>query len=425
MCGFLVYKSEGSSINQPQKREKRNYYIQKRGQDLTNTLEIHGFTFVHNLLSVTGDLTPQPFVDGKILCVYNGEIYNHPYKHSDGENIIPLYKKYGVDFPTHLDGEWAIALYDFEKGLAIFATDLFATKPIWRNGLEAASYESGLTGNAHKIAANTIEVVHFDVENCEIKKEEKKTIYEWDLRQYKTNYDDWIKAFERAVAKRATPNCFIGLSSGYDSGAIACELLKMGVSFKAYIIEAREDKNVLSERMKLVKGFEYITNAENFKQELEWINDNIEDFRYITAEGGSIKEDKASPALSIICRRGHEEGRKIYLSGQGSDEIMSDYALYPKQKSTFRGGQFPEKLNEDLWENFYNGSQYSYIGKEEYVAGSHAIETRYPFLDKDVVQEFLWLSPALKNRYYKAPIHEYLKRNNFPFSEGKKVGLRV
>jgi hypothetical protein len=59
------------------------------------------------------------------------------------------------------------------------------------------------------------------------------------------------------------------------------------------------------------------------------------------------------------------------------------------------------------------------------VAGSHSIETRYPFLDKDVVQEFLWLTPELKNKTYKAPIYEYLKRNNFPFAEGKKIGLRV
>ena len=133
----------------------------------------------------------------------------------------------------------------------------------------------------------------------------------------------------------------------------------------------------------------------------------------------SLKKDSASLGLSKICRKAHTEGRKVYLSGQGADEIIADYALFPYQ-STFKG-KFPEKLT--LWENFYDGAQYSYLGKEEYVSGSHSIETRYPFLDKDVVQEFLWLKPALKNKHYKAPIHEYLKRNNFPFAEGKKIGL--
>jgi asparagine synthetase B (glutamine-hydrolysing) len=113
------------------------------------------------------------------------------------------------------------------------------------------------------------------------------------------------------------------------------------------------------------------------------------------------------------------ENRQVYLSGQGADEIISDYSPFPGQ-STFKG-VFPDVLT--IWENFYEGCQYSYLGKEEYVAGSHGIEARYPFLDREVVQEFLWLTPELKNKNYKAPLHEYLKRNNFPNTFGKKIGL--
>lgn len=401
MCGLLVYKNKGN-----------NYFIQKRGQDFTNQVRTHGFTFVHNLLHITGKFTPQPYIDGNIVCLYNGEIYNHKFKRSDGENIIPLYKEYGPDFPKHLDGEWAIALYDFDKKLAVFATDLFATKPLWRKGLECASYESGVGG--HKIPANTIEVVYFDGQ------EEKIDIHEWDFNQHKQRYDDWIKAFKIAVKKRAVNNCFLGLSSGYDSGAIACELLKLGIDFKAYIIEAREDKQILNARMKIVPNYEYLGASTSFGEEKEWVAKSIEFFKYKGGEE-SLQKDTASLALSKIARLAHNEGRKVYLSGQGADEIIADYALNPKQ-STFKG-RFPKKLT--LWENFYNGCQYSYLGKEEYVAGSHSIETRYPFLDKDVVQEFLWLTPELKNSHYKAPIREYLAANNFPFKEGVKIGLRV
>ncbi len=400
MCGILVFKHQGN-----------NFYIQKRGQDYTSKVKRHGFTFIHNLLHITGEFTPQPYEEEGIVCLYNGEIYNHKFKKSDGENLIPLYKKYGSDFPKYLDGEWAIALYDFKKELAIFATDLFATKPLWRKGLECGSYESGVGGK--KILANTIEIVYFDG------KEESRTIYEWDLNQYKNTYDDWIVAFEKAVRKRATKDCFLGLSSGYDSGAIACELLKQKVDFKAYIIKAKEDEDILKERMKLVKSYDYLDQTESFKEELAWVNDNIEDFRYKIPTKKWLKQDSAALGLSRICRKAHSEGRKVYLSGQGADEITADYSLFPYQ-STFKGN-FPDHLT--LWENFYDGAQYSYLGKEEYVAGSHSIETRYPFLDRDVVQEFLWLKPELKNKTYKAPIHEYLKRNNFPFQEGVKIGL--
>lgn len=402
MCGILVYKKNGN-----------NLFIQRRGQDFTSKIQKNGFTFIHNLLSITGEFSPQPYEEDNIVCLYNGEIYNHKFVKSDGENIIPLYKKYGVNFPKYLDGEWAIALYDFNKKMAVFATDLFATKPLWRNGLECGSYESGVSG--HKIKANTIEIVTFDGKEKSIK------IHEWDLNQYKKNYNDWIKAFEKAVKKRATGSCFIGLSSGYDSGAIACELLKEGVNFKSYMIEGKEDRDVLTDRMKLLSNYEYINNSENYNEERDWIRTKVEDFKYKIKTKESLRKDSASLGLSKICRKAHADGRKVYLSGQGADEIISDYSLLPYQ-STFKG-RFPKKLF--IWENFYNGCQYAYLGKEEYVAGSHSIETRYPFLDKDVVQEFLWLTPELKNRNYKAPIYEYLKRNNFPFKKDIKIGFNI
>ena len=72
----------------------------------------------------------------------------------------------------------------------------------------------------------------------------------------------------------------------------------------------------------------------------------------------------------------------------------------------------------------YNGSsQEAYLKKEEYVAGSFGIETRYPYLDKKVVQEFLNLSPALKNCCYKSESSNYLKNHRFPTLFDEKIGL--
>src|SRR6185369_9593473 len=109
------------------------------------------------------------------------------------------------------------------------------------------------------------------------------------------------KAFESAVKKRAIPNCFIGLSSGYDSGAIASLLIKEKIPFKAYVIEGREDKEILSKRLELIKDYEYIDNSASFKEEQEWVKKEIEPYKYIRGEG-SIQKDSASIALSKICR---------------------------------------------------------------------------------------------------------------------------
>ena len=65
----------------------------------------------------------------------------------------------------------------------------------------------------------------------------------------------------------------------------------------------------------------------------------------------------------------------------------------------------------------------SYLAKEEYVAGAYGIEARYPFLDLDVVQEFLWLKPEVKNLHYKSVLYHYLNKYNYPFTKDEKIGF--
>ena len=58
---------------------RANYFNRWRGPDATNIAGAHGWTFVHNLLSMTGAFTLQPFLsaDGMVACLFNGEIYNY------------------------------------------------------------------------------------------------------------------------------------------------------------------------------------------------------------------------------------------------------------------------------------------------------------------------------------------------------------
>jgi asparagine synthetase B (glutamine-hydrolysing) len=405
MCGIIATKGEYNE-----------FFIGKRGPDHRGEYDKNGYKFIQHLLQVTGEFNPQPFVEDEIVCIYNGEIYNQEYEKSDGEVLIPLYKKYGYDFPKYLDGEWAIALYDFKKGIVLFSTDLFATKPLWIKGTECASYESGVGGE--KLTANLILVKDLETDQAKFIDE----VYQFDFdNQHKTTYDDWIKAFEKAVEKRATNHCFIGLSSGYDSGAISCALNKTGKEYTTYTVPGIETRSVLDARSVITKDYKEIVLGEDFDRLKEDVKLYVEPFKYriFTNSQTDLHSDDASVGLAAICERARQEGKKVYLSGQGSDEILSDYPFFPNQSELM--GQFPSNLRE--WRNFYDGCQYSYIGKEEYVAGAYGIETRYPFLDKDVVQEFLWLNVELKNMFYKAPLREYLINNNYPFQEGAKLGF--
>jgi asparagine synthetase B (glutamine-hydrolysing) len=132
--------------------------------------------------------------------------------------------------------------------------------------------------------------------------------------------------------------------------------------------------------------------------------------------------------MSFIFRQSSAKKQRVYLSGQGGDEIYSDYGYNGKKfyKHSQFGGKFPKDLAQIFpWRSFYGGTQLSYLSKEENVSGLHGIEGRYPLLDKYVVQEFLWLVPDLKNKYYKGPIHAYMEQNHYPFDENVKIGFEA
>jgi len=127
--------------------------------------------------------------------------------------------------------------------------------------------------------------------------------------------------------------------------------------------------------------------------------------------------------LATICKRANANNQRIYFSGQGADEIISDYGFNGKRiyKHSQFGGKFPNTLEGFWpWHSFWDGTQVQYLNKEEYIAGHYGIETRYPFLDRQLVQEFLWLTSKLKNSKYKSCLAEYLIRNNFPFEQEKR-----
>ena len=441
MCSILLSNKKDRAL-----LENANTYIKLRGPDNTTFYEAGGLTFIHNLLSITGDFITQPFIDdvSNIVSMYNGEIYNafdfdNTYK-SDGECIIPLYKKYGKDFVKKLDGEYAIILVDFKNQNIILASDTFLTKPLWfgknKNDFTIGTYKSAvqLTGiKATRMKPNTCQIYDLQFNLLE-----EFTVYDFSLNQYKKTYDDWIKAFENSIKKRASSNIreniFIGMSSGYDSGAIACELNKQKINFTAYSVSGSENKTIIKDRFDIINenadtyylegcANEYFIAkrhiekyVEPYTYEIFSKRNNYREFIPLTLDGGAN-------GLSLVCSKAIKENKKIYISGSGADEIFSDYGWNGKSiapHSNF-GGLFPETLESIFpWGSFYGSSQITYLTKEEMVGGSYGIECRYPFLDRFVVQEFLWLTAELKNKFYKNVLHNYMIKNNFPYSAEKK-----
>jgi asparagine synthase (glutamine-hydrolysing) len=92
----------------------------------------------------------QPLFDesGRVVLLYNGEIYNYPAlrreleaegvqfrSHSDGEVICHLYRKHGRAVFERLDGMFAAALWDAERQVLLLARDFPGEKPLYYSKL--------------------------------------------------------------------------------------------------------------------------------------------------------------------------------------------------------------------------------------------------------------------------------------------------
>lgn len=97
-----------------------------------------------SIIDVEGGRMPIPNEDETIWIVYNGEIYNFPKlrtlleqrghrfaTHSDTETIVHLYEEKGDDFARHLNGMFALAIWDDRRKRLVLARDQLGVKPLY------------------------------------------------------------------------------------------------------------------------------------------------------------------------------------------------------------------------------------------------------------------------------------------------------
>lgn len=466
MCSFLfLFGARASSITDAQLKHA-NRYMRRRGPDATNVWRAASAICMHNLLHISGQAgIQQPIVDadGDILALFNGEIFNYkdiaPDADSDTQCLLPAYRTHGDEFARHLDGEYAVTMWDRAARRIIIATDPFMTKPLYisysDSELAVASYasclESVTCSDVRMMRPNTIMI--FEVEEAsggagDARVHLLKTLenFSFDLTQHKSHTLDWETAFKEAVRKRATHGTalnrmFLTMSSGYDSGAIALALNLQGLAYDTFSAHRNENVAVLQSRIAINKGpngtcgtaYEIPEVSEEQRCiEAQSIRENAEPFRYVHCDGPGwqldLCDDGGARAGNYICRRMAEQGYRVMLSGSGADEIISDYGIAGRKlyfHSEF-GGLFPEDLSSIFpWKKFYDDTQRSYLFKDEFIAGCHAIEGRYPFLDPKVVQEWLWLRADVKNGAYKAPLRDMFERHGYPYCPDVKTGFCV
>jgi asparagine synthase (glutamine-hydrolysing) len=387
MCGINGIISFTKDFNTTFFEEKisvMNNEIIHRGPDSTGMISKEKVAFGFQRLSII-DLSaianqPMTSIDGSIIIVFNGEIYNyielfhdlsmkgHKFKtKSDTEVIINAYLEWGMECVHKFNGMWAFAIYDFRKQVFFASRDRLGVKPfyyhknhnyfIFSSEVKAISKVESLTDANHSKAyeyisygynktndgETFIENVHelLPGTNLLISNNELKLNKYWkleansDLTYKNTDANNYFfNLFEDSLKLRFRSDVPIGLllSGGIDSSAIAKitdNLIESGkinqTEIKAYTahfpyFEMDEYQTALdfSKTLKNIKLKAVIPNLNDVVPNIENILYGLDQpvFSFNSIVHYFMLKDMSN------------DGIKVALNGQGADEAFYGYDRY-------------------------------------------------------------------------------------------------
>jgi asparagine synthase (glutamine-hydrolysing) len=175
MCGICGFAGQGSLDD----LQRMTAAMRHRGPDAGGLWHDPqaGVYLGHRRLSIldlAGGGQPMWTKDGALGVVFNGEIYNHlelraelrdaghhfRTGHADTEVLLHGYRQWGKELPHRLNGMWAFAIYDLDRGEIFLSRDRFGKKPLFysrQNGVFA--FASELTAlSRHRLIKTRLDV---------------------------------------------------------------------------------------------------------------------------------------------------------------------------------------------------------------------------------------------------------------------------
>ena len=406
MCGFITVV--GKNLNHINK----NFFFHASKKNIHRGPDQQSYFFDNNILCCAQTLkitkrsqfSDQPYKskNGKFIITLNGQIYNYKQLIEDLkedfhfrfknelEVIEKLFIKFGINFVNHLNGMFAISIWDIKKKTLYLFTDHFGIKPIyytkyndnWFFSSEIKDLKSFIPHHHFKedkesvakflkysIANNNENTFYknikkFPYANIGIFKDNnfKKKCF-WELKIQNNHKPDYVKLTQlfsknfNLYSNTSIKKSF-AISSGIDSNFI----LQQSINDKSYNI--KKDLSVISEIKKYHYVSEYRKNVNFFdkypfkidlysnKKILE--PSKLENLEYITEQ----PVHSSNIYVSLLKRKYlKSKNYNVLISGHGSDEIFGGY-----QRAFFDYMFELDNLkNKDYFLDFINISR-NYLG---------------------------------------------------------------
>ena len=344
----------------------------------------------------------QPHVsdDGRYMMVHNGEFYDFQrirasmtaqgarfQSKSDSELVLQMYPHYGIEKTVeNLRGEFAFSIYDREEETMYLVRDRFGIKPLyWTETEHGVVFGSELKvlfahpdvkreidseGLYHQLiqvmvpgstafkGVNQVPPGHW----IKIQRKDGKSQIEqhkyWDIdfpqaeehlkvKEEEENIEGVREQLLEAVHLRLNADVPVGayLSGGIDS----CSILGLSASVrqdpvKAFTIgfdDADYDETPIATEMAEMTGAEQIIlplSAEHLYDHFERTIWHTERTIYNTL----------GVAKLLMSQKVREQGYKVVLTGEGSDELFAGYPAFRKDMFLYGLSDLPDNLRNDL-----------------------------------------------------------------------------
>ena len=380
-----------------------------RGPDMQRVVKFGGGIVGFQRLAIMG-LTEegmQPFFMDGSCVVCNGEIYGFRElkktlagkysfaSDSDCELILPLYEEYGVGMFEKLDAEFAMVIYDAERGSFVAARDPIGIRPLFYGYSESgriifASEAKNLTEIADEVRAFPPGCYYADGEFVRYADPAFPgvTVRE-DIDTVTRNIREKLVA---GITKRLDADAPLGflLSGGLDSSLVCAVAARvLGKPVRTFAIGMDTDAIDLKYAARVAEHI----GAEHTEVIIDR-NDVLSSLEDVVAALGTfdITTVRASVGMYLVCRyiREHTD-IKVLLTGEVSDELFGyKYTDFAPTPAAF--GQEAAKRMRELY-------MYDVLRADRCIS-VHGMEARVPFGDLDLVRYVMRIDPAMKMNVY-------------------------
>lgn len=352
--------------------------IKYRGPNDTWISQEKGVNIGNLELEVGGSAKPGAHhaTDGKRSVTLDGRVYNADKgKMSDAETVLHLYNKYGTNFASKLDGDFACAISD--NGQMILARDWAGIKPIYYGHSDGrlcfASEAKALVGLAEDVKEFPPGYVYS--QELGFQKYKHEAVETPEFKDYEQGKKVVRELMMEATEKRMKDNAVGGilLSGGLDSSLITYMAHEIKPDIECFTVSMEEGQDLpLAKDVTKYLGIKHniLMFGEDETKEILPLAIHHQEMYEESCVHGAIANFIAGRFVSPLA--------KCVLTGEGADEFFAGY------DGQFKKGQNNEEI-ASIIDRLINVAHNTALQRLDRLNAANNYESRTPFLDSKVM----------------------------------------